>query len=46
MLPRSFRWMKRRIRELLTLSFIDWKGNILFLGPPGTLLKVTKRSLS
>jgi DNA replication protein DnaC len=26
---------ERRIRELLTLSFIDRKENILFLGPPG-----------
>gem|GEM_PF-7101920 len=26
---------ERQIRELLTLSFIDRKENILFLGPPG-----------
>jgi DNA replication protein DnaC len=26
---------ERRIRELLTMSFIDRKENILFLGPPG-----------
>jgi len=26
---------ERRIRELLTLSFIDRKENVLFLGPPG-----------
>jgi DNA replication protein DnaC len=26
---------ERRIRELLTLSFIERKENILFLGPPG-----------
>jgi len=26
---------ERRNRELLTLSFIDRKENILFLGPPG-----------